>query len=82
MKHRRYSSLAHKDMPTDKESHDEFVFNLMEKELDPYMGEGGSFVDMSDHRRWARDWQDRAKADAFEEAARALHIYADTSFDY
>ena len=59
-----------------------FVFNLMEKELDPYMGEGGSFVDMSDHRRWARDWEDRAKADAFEEAARALHIYADTSFDY
>ena len=59
-----------------------FVFNLMEKELDPYMGEGGSFVDMSDHRRWARDWQDRSKADAFVEAARALHIYADTSFDY
>ena len=59
-----------------------FVFNLLEKELDPYMGGGPGFVDMSDHRRWARDWHDRAKADAFVEAARALHVYADTSFDY
>ena len=57
-----------------------FVFNLLEKELDPYIVEGGSFVDMSDHRRWARDWQDRDKARAFVKAARDMDVYKDSGY--
>ena len=49
-----------------------FVFALLEVQLDPDI----EFVDISDHRRWSRDWQDRDKADAFVEAARALRVYA------
>ena len=49
-----------------------FVFALLEEKLD-----GIGFVDMSDHRRWSRDWQDRVKARAFVEAARDLNCYAE-----
>ena len=55
-----------------------FVFALMEKKLDqdapPF------FVDLSDHRRWSRDWQDRDKARAFVKAARALYVYKDSGY--
>ena len=49
-----------------------FVYALLEEKLD-----GIGFVDMSDHRRWSRDWQDRVKARAFVEAARDLDCYAE-----
>ena len=49
-----------------------FVFALLEEKLD-----GIGFVDMSDHRRWSRDWQDRVKAREFVEAARDLDCYAE-----
>ena len=48
-----------------------FVFALLLEQLDPDI----EFVDISDHRRWSRDWQVRDKADAFVEAARALRVY-------
>ena len=48
-----------------------FVFALLLEQLDSDI----EFVDISDHRRWSRDWQVRDKADAFVEAARALRVY-------
>ena len=49
-----------------------FVFALLEEKLD-----GIGFVDMSDHRRWSRDWQDRDKARAFVNAAWDLDCYCE-----
>ena len=57
-----------------------FVFALMEKKLDP--GSPPFFVDLSDHRRWSRDWQDRDKARAFVQTARDMDVYKDTGYGF
>ena len=54
-----------------------FVFDLLAQHLNPRV----DFVDIGDHRRWSRDWQDREKARAFLNAARELNVYEDTGFD-
>ena len=54
-----------------------FVFDLLAQHLNPRV----NFVDIGDHRRWSRDWQDREKARAFLNAARELNVYEDTGFD-
>ena len=55
-----------------------FVFALMEKKLDPHAPP--FFVDLSDHRRWSRHWQDRDKAGLFVRAAQDLHVWRESYY--
>ena len=55
-----------------------FVFALMEEKLDPHAPP--FFVDLSDHRRWSRHWQDRDKAGLFVRAAQDLHVWRESYY--